>query len=149
MAFHVPEQYRITKGHALATDFTAGNNGAFLLPPVIGSRVLAIIASDAREWAESGLDGVPWEHVSIHCFQGKRLFTPTWVEMCRVKDIFWDDEDVVIQFHPAKSEYVNNHPNTLHLWRPIGVSIPTPPAVTVGYKDLGTIGGEGNGLHSR
>lgn len=140
--FHVPERYRITNGHPLATDFTAGNNGAFLLPAKIGSRRLAVIASDGKDWKLSGLDGIPWEHVSVHCFEGKRQYTPTWLEMCHIKEIFWDADDLVVQFHPRKSEYVNNHANTLHLWRPIGIEIPTPPASTVGYKELGTVGGE-------
>jgi hypothetical protein len=52
--------------------------------------------------------------------------------MCFIKDLFWDAEDVVIQYHPAKSEYVNMHENTLHLWRPVGKEIPTPPKELVG-----------------
>lgn len=140
MTFHCPEQYRVRNG-PLATTFVDGNNGAFALPGIIANRQLAIIASDGRDWKECGLEGVPWEHVSVHVFQGKQLRTPTWNEMCSVKEMFWDEEDVVIQFHPAKSEYVNNHPCTLHLWRPIGIQWPTPPASTVGDKSLGTIGG--------
>jgi len=139
--FHVPEKYRIQRG-PLASDFTYGNNGAFDLPPVIASRRLAVIASDGSDWKRAGLDGLPWEHVSVHCYQGKRQLTPTWAEMNAVKDIFWDDEDVVIQFHPRKSDYVNNHANVLHLWRPVETEIPTPPALTVGYKELGTFAGE-------
>ena len=37
------------------------------------------------------------------------------------KALFWDEDDCVIQYHPPRSEYVNNHQNCLHLWRPIGV----------------------------
>lgn len=140
--FHVPEKYRICTG-PYGSDFTYGKNGAFQLPPVIGSREMIVIASDGKDWREAGLDGEPWEHVSVHCFQGKRQFTPTWAEMCAVKDTFWDSDDVVIQFHPRESDYVNNHANTLHLWRPVNTKLPTPPAITVGHKQLGTIGGEG------
>jgi hypothetical protein len=100
------------------------------------------IASDAAYWQESGLVGIPWEHVSVHCFSGKRQFTPTWMEMCAVKNIFWDEDDTVIQFHPRKLDYVNNHLNTLHLWRPVGIELPLPPSVTVGIKEIGVIGGE-------
>lgn len=124
MTFHVPEQHRL-HGGAFGSDFTYGNNGAFRLPPKIGSREMAIIASD----------GLGWEHVSVHCFQGKREFTPTWEEMAHVKRVFWDDDDVVVQFHPASSEYVNNHPHTLHLWRPTNAALPTPPSELVGLKD--------------
>ena len=141
MSFHVPEPYRLRAG-PLASNFTYGNNGAFIFDSVISNRKVMVVASDGRDWQAAGLNGPPWEHVSVHCFSGKRQFTPTWVEMCAVKDIFWDEDDVVIQFHPARSDYVNNHANTLHLWRPVGIQLPVPPAITVGYKELGTIGGE-------
>ena len=52
--------------------------------------------------------------------------------MCFVKTVFWDREDCVVQFHPPESEYVNDHPFCLHLWRPVGVVIARPPALTVG-----------------
>lgn len=72
-----------------------------------------------------------WEHVSV----SRRDRCPTWDEMCLVKSIFWDEDDCVIQYHPPRSEYVNNHPNCLHLWRPIGVSLAMPPSIMVGFKD--------------
>ena len=56
-------------------------------------------------------------------------------EMCQIKALFWDEDDCVIQYHPQSSEHVNNHPNCLHLWRPIGVSLPMPPSIMVGLKD--------------
>jgi len=49
-----------------------------------------------------------------------------------VKGLFWGPEDVVMQLHPAASEYVNKHPFCLHLWRPIEAAIPTPPRIMVG-----------------
>lgn len=112
-----PEQYRVTTG-PFATDERAGNNGAFMIP--FEGRELGVIASD----------GLGWEHVSVSL--GNR--TPNWREMCHVKDLFWEEEDTVIQYHPAKSEYVNNHPNCLHLWRPQGEKIPIPPSYLVGIK---------------
>lgn len=57
-----------------------------------------------------------WEHVSIELY-ARRL--PTLEEMCYVKDLFWDDEEEVVQIHPKKSEYVDMT-EALHLWRPIG-----------------------------
>jgi hypothetical protein len=42
---------------------------------------------------------------------------------------------VVVQYHPAKSEYVNNMPNCLHLWRPVNEAMPTPPSIMVGVRD--------------
>lgn len=75
-------------------------------------------------------NGMGWEHVSISL----KNRCPNWREMCFVKDFFWDPHEVVMQLHPAKSEYVNMHPNCLHLWRPIGIDIPTPPSILVGFK---------------
>ncbi len=67
--------------------------------------------------------GMGWEHVSVS--YSNRC--PTWEEMCRVKDIFWYDNECVVQFHPPKSEYVNNHPYCLHLWRKCGSEFELPP----------------------
>lgn len=77
-------------------------------------------------------NGGGWEHVSICPY--KRSYTPTWDEMCSLKDMFFHDNEVVVQFHPAKSEYVNNMPNCLHLWRPLNEVMPTPPSIMVGVK---------------
>ena len=45
-------------------------------------------------------------------------YTPVEQEvMCEVKDIFWDDEEEVVQIHPRKSQYVNIT-EAFHLWRP-------------------------------
>jgi hypothetical protein len=58
--------------------------------------------------------------------------------MCFVKSLFWDDEETVIQFHPAVSAYVNNHSHCLHLWKP-PFDMPLPPSILVGIKALGTL----------
>ena len=54
-----------------------------------------------------------------------------WTEMCQIKDMFWNDDEVVMQIHPAKSNYVNLMPNCLHLWSPIEQEIPVPPTLYV------------------
>jgi len=43
-------------------------------------------------------------------------------------------DDVVMQLHPARSDYVNNHNFCLHLWRPQGQTIPTPPVKLLGTR---------------
>jgi hypothetical protein len=122
--FHVPGKYRIRSG-LLASDRSYGNNGAFEIP--IESHITAyVIASD----------GSGWEHVSVHMVEKGKEETPTWVEMCIIKELFWDKEDCVIQYHPPQSEYVNNHEHTLHLWRPTNQIIPMPPSIMVGLKNL-------------
>lgn len=73
--------------------------------------------------------GGGWEHVSVSCTNR----CPTWTEMCIVKNIFWEDEEVAIQYHPAKHDYVNLHPYCLHIWKPISADMPMPPPVLVGW----------------
>lgn len=64
-----------------------------------------------------------WDHVSISTKYG----TPSWADMCKAKDIFFEDEENVIQYHPPKSEYINIHPNVLHMWRSQNFDVPRPP----------------------
>lgn len=71
--------------------------------------------------------GGGWEHVSV-CPRNR---CPDWDEMCQIKDMFWNDDEVVMQLHPAKSEYVNIMTNCLHLWKPIDQDIPVPPTLFV------------------
>lgn len=78
--------------------------------------------------------GGGWEHVSVCPY--KKHITPSWDDMCRVKEMFWNDDECVVQFYPPKSEYVNNMVNCLHLWRPIGITMPTPPSILVGVKGV-------------
>lgn len=73
--------------------------------------------------------GEGWEHVSVSL----SYRCPTWDEMCMIKDFFWGEEDTVVQYHPAKSEYINCHPYCLHLWRPINEETPHPPKGLVGW----------------
>lgn len=74
-----------------------------------------------------GDDG--WEHVSVTVRGRNRC--PTWEEMCLVKDLFWDEDETTIQFHPKKSEHVNNHPFCLHIWK-AQYETALPPSVYVG-----------------
>ena len=79
-----------------------------------------------------------WEHVSMN--NSRRV--PTWDEMCIIKDMFWDSQETVVQYHPAMDNYVNNLKNCLHLWKPIekySGKLPIPPNYMVGIKELGTL----------
>lgn len=118
MTFHVPEKFRVHEGQ-MASDSRFGNNGAFMLK-LAHAQTLFAIASD--QWG--------WEHVSV----SRRDRCPTWDEMCQVKALFWDGDDCVVQYHPPASEYVNQHPNCLHLWRKIEHDFPLPPSIMVGFK---------------
>lgn len=77
----------------------------------------------------SGTDDVHgWEHVSASLPSR----TPTWSEMVQIKDLFWKDDETVVQFHPRKEAYINRHPFCLHLWRRIGVETMLPPKELIG-----------------
>lgn len=77
-----------------------------------------------------------WEHVSVSKYKGRKNYMPTWEDMCGVKGLFWSDDETVIQFHPKKSEYVNCHPKTLHLWKRVDQDHELPPSILVGPKTV-------------
>ena len=77
--------------------------------------------------------GAGWDHVSIS--PRKKNYTPSWSDMCRVKELFFRDDEAVIQIHPPKDEYVNNMPNCLHLWRANDQDMVLPPSFMVGLKN--------------
>jgi len=51
--------------------------------------------------------------------------------MCRAKELFYGDDEWAVQFHPARADYVNDHPFVLHLWSPLNDELPKPPIVCV------------------
>jgi hypothetical protein len=55
-----------------------------------------------------------WEHLSVSTPDK----TPTWDQMCAMKEAIFEDEEEAVEYHPKKSEYVNFHPHCLHIWRP-------------------------------
>jgi len=116
------DRFRIRKGE-LASRLGAPY-GAFLL--IDRAQHLMVIATDGED--ERGHTG--WEHVSVSL----QRRCPNWPEMCSVKDLFWLPEEAVVQYHPPRSDYVSHHPYTLHLWRPVALAIPLPPAWMVGPR---------------
>lgn len=106
------EKYRVRDGR-LSSSRHHGNNGAFLLPGL--TRPLNTTVSDGEEW----------EHVSVS-LGPTSTETPTWAEMCYVKDLFWGHDECVVQYHPAREDYRNLHHGCLHLWRPTAVKLPRP-----------------------
>jgi hypothetical protein len=103
--------------------------GAFRIAGPCG-RDLLVIASSGDVSV-----GITWEHVSVSA----QKYCPTWREMCFIKDLFWDEEETVMQLHPPKSRWINNHATCLHMWKPLEAEIPLPPDITVGNKELGTL----------
>ena len=72
--------------------------------------------------------GGGWDHVSISL----KNRIPLWVEMCFVKDLFFEPYETVIQFHPNIEEYVNRCKNCLHLWKNQNHVHELPPEWMVG-----------------
>ena len=56
--------------------------------------------------------GCSFEHLSV----STPARCPTWEEMCYMKDVFWNDDEVCMQLHPINQE------------------IPTPPSVLIGIR---------------
>jgi hypothetical protein len=114
------ERARIREGKYASR--TGDMHGAFV---IIRHLMELLILSSGHD------DKYGWEHVSVSV----GIQPPSWDQMCFVKDLFWDEDECVIQYHPPRSEYVNFHPGTLHLWKPRGVVLPLPPSLLVGPKD--------------
>ena len=92
------------------------DGGAFIIP--FENRKLCVIASI----------GAGWDHVSVSL----DTRCPNWREMSYIKDLFWNEDEVVMQLHVAKKDHINLHPYCLHLWKPQNQSIPVPPNFMVG-----------------
>lgn len=112
------ENYRIKKGPLGSPEGLTC--GAFDIP--FKSYTLFAVVSNGK------FDG--WEHVSVSL----KNRCPNWEEMCMVKDLFWDEEETVLQFHVPKSQHINNHPYCLHMWRKKDGVVELPPAAAVGVK---------------
>ena len=121
------EAWRVKQG--MYRSPAGADYGAFSVPGPCGAE-LRVIASSGNP--QTGID---WEHVSVSL----RNRTPNWREMCFIKDLFWDEEESVMQLHPPKSRWVNNHQFCLHMWRPTACEIPLPPDILVGVKEAGVL----------
>lgn len=114
------EKYR--RAHPLGFAHKAGDDfGWFEIPTKIGGPILRVMVAPTDE---------EWQHVSVSLAHR----CPTWEEMCRIKALFWTEDETVVQFHPPKSDYINNHKYCLHLWCLKGREIPRPPSVFVGFN---------------
>ena len=94
-----------------------GNNGFSQVPCPRTMRTLNVQISD----------GMGWDHVSVSLPSR----CPTWEEMCFIKDLFFGQEEWVIQFHPPRTENKSFHNYCLHMWRPQNSDIPIPDPIMV------------------
>ena len=113
------EARRVLSGPTRSTRFY-GNNGQF------------IIWRRTRKLLVQASDGAGWEHVSVSVLNSKA--SPSWEDMCFIKNRFWKEDECVVQYHPPVEDYINNLDNCLHLWRPVDQEILRPPSSLVGLK---------------
>ena len=85
--FKVPEEHRNNTIPDLISTPENGNNGFFVFL-YKGYEVRCVAG-----------EGFGWEHVSVTINRNR---TPDWDTMCKVKELFWNESDTVIQYHPAK-----------------------------------------------
>lgn len=122
MAFSVIRAERYRANHPQLPKTKLGDNfGWFVMPTKVGGPTIRMMVNPAFEEFE-------FEHVSVSLAHR----TPTWAEMCRVKDLFWGEEDCVIQYHPPKSQYIDMMPFCLHLWCWKKGTFPMPNKIEVG-----------------
>lgn len=105
------------KQHLMAGGGGGPDDGGGIWDIPMSSRIVRVQAS----W------GMGWDHVSVSLPNR----CPTWDEMCKIKDLFFDGDECVMQLHPPRSVAVNYHNYCLHLWRPQDQQIPMPPVFMV------------------
>lgn len=115
----VVEKFRVRNGFWKSE--TGDSHGLFFVQYKNNKAPLKVLSSPFDE---------EWQHVSVSLPDR----CPTWEEMAHIKKLFWGEDVTVVQFHPKKSEYVNNHPFCLHLWRKKDEEIELPPSGLVGVK---------------
>jgi hypothetical protein len=69
---------------------------------------LAVIVTQGLE-----RDGKTWVHLSV----SHRVRLPTWEELKAVREVFLGTDSVALQVLPPRSEWVNVHPNVMHLFK--------------------------------
>jgi hypothetical protein len=127
-----PEGRRVVRGDLATKPGDPG--GVFLLKNGGGVIFRCIVTSG--DAAPIGHPAWGWDHVSVTVMNSPSNRCPKWEEMCWIKEQFWDPEDAVMQLHPPRSTWVNNHPICLHLWRPLHKEIPLPDPMLVGLQGV-------------
>lgn len=117
------KQYRFVEQEIRFGGSGSPNFGILLIPSIQDRKPVKVIFS-------RGFYG--WDHVSI----SKQKHPPSWNEMCWLKGLFFEDDETVMELHPPKGEWISNHDNCLHLWRPVDHTIPMPPPELVGVKGV-------------
>lgn len=114
--FKAPEDHRVRVGNMRTTE-EHGNNGVFKIIEGYRSEVqIVCIASDQNGW----------ENVSVAVKKNGKTISPTHGQMQKVKELFWEAEDCVMQFYPPKSQSPKKGSKILYLWRKAGENFAVP-----------------------
>jgi len=113
------EKYRVP--HPLGCPHKKGDDFGWFEIPGPNGKTLRCMASP--------MTGNDWYHVSISL----KNRCPNWPEMCFVKSLFFAETDTVVQYHPAKADYVNMAENCLHLWKWNKGEFPKPDPILIGW----------------
>lgn len=139
MGYKVPEAQRLTEKNArqwlylskeiirLTTEAFNQEDGYFWIPRV-NAKGQAFDKSAKFLCRATFAEG--WRIVAVNIPAENR--SATWEELHWVKKFFWEEDDIVLMFHPGKSTYVGDHSLWLHLWQPERVEekldgFPVPP----------------------
>jgi hypothetical protein len=115
---HELNKYRLIdrKVYEMYGEFGDDKNGAFIVP--CNSNELKVLASS----------GEGWDHVSV----SMKNRIPNWMEMEFIAKLFFNDDEIAIQYHVPAKEHINIMENCLHWWRPWApLVIPMPPPIFV------------------
>ena len=125
--WHHLDPYR--KGGSLPGD----PYGSFVIPAKWGADLVVLASADGHvttaDCERPHFAALGWDHASVRAY--KRNRTPNHYEMEFVRELFWDDSELVVQFSVPRSQHINIHPNVLHMWSPVGCTLPLPPGEMV------------------
>ena len=115
-----PEQFRWKDAPKPYATSAGEPFGLFIIKAASANgRILKVMACCATPESNG------WEHASVSLLDYPKK-TPSWEELCVVKDLFWDANECVVQFHPRKIDAVNIA-QVLHLWRDTKNPFGMPP----------------------
>lgn len=112
------EEYRIVDGQLATVQEEHPNGGMFVLP--LTTRNFAVcIVSDGK----FGKQDTGWEHCAVHILytsgrnKKRKSRAIKQDELNKVRDVFWEKDDDVIQCFSSKSREGDDWACNVHLWK--------------------------------
>lgn len=130
--FRVPEHFRVKEGK-LASTKENGNNGLFKIHLPTKNCNAFCLVSDNGGWEQVS---VRVEDLNKQLKGGSRIRIPNSEELKFLKNVFWDRDETVIQYHFADSKETGSE-YALHLFRHKTRCFPEPPSFLFGDTSAG------------